>query len=144
MEVIIYITSQVIESITYGFYFGQEIKEDLMNLRLITLVTLFVGFLVLTVVAAYHHSYIGIFEAGFKDSASMQVFFDLVISVSLFGFWMLFDARKRGAMVLPYLVAIPFIGSLSPLLYLIVREAHGNQERTVGTRYLEPIDGVVS
>ena len=108
-----------------------------MRFRLAILISVFVGFLVLTIVAAYHHSYLGIFEAGFRDTASMQVFFDLVISVSLFGFWMLYDARKRGAIVLPFIIAIPFIGSLAPLLYLIIRESRGIYVRNGGTRYVE-------
>ena len=93
-----------------------------MNIRLVTLAAVFVAFSILTGVAAAEYGYIGIFEAGFRDSASMQVFFDLVISVSLFGIWMLIDARKRGVTVWPYLIAIPAVGSLAPLVYLSVRE----------------------
>ena len=96
-----------------------------MNIRLVTLATVFIAFSILTGVAAFQFGYIGIFEAGFRDSASMQVFFDLVISVSLFGIWMLVDARKRGATIWPYLIAIPAVGSLAPLVYLIMRERGG-------------------
>jgi len=112
-----------------------------MNIRLTALMIVFAAFTLLTFVAAYHHSYIGIFEAGFRDSASMQVFFDLVISVSLFGFWMLADARERGATVWPFIVAIPFIGSISPLAYLIVREVMMSQPAKSGTRYIDVNQG---
>ena len=98
-----------------------------MNIRLIALIAVFVAFSLLTGVAIHQHSYIEIFEAGFRDSTSMQVFFDLVIAVSLFGFWMLADAQKRGVTVWPYLVAIPAVGSLSPLAYLIVRQWRASQ-----------------
>ena len=100
-----------------------------MNSRLTVLIIVFAAFSALTAVAIHQYSYFGIFEAGFRDSASMQVFFDLAISVSLFGIWMLVDARKRGATVWPYLVAIPAVGSLSPLTYLIVRQWRASEPR---------------
>ncbi len=93
-----------------------------MNVRFAAIAIVLTAFTALTGIASIQHGFIGIFEAGFRDSASMQVFFDLVISVSLFGIWMLFDARKRGAVVLPYLMAIPVVGVISPLIYLLVRE----------------------
>jgi len=93
-----------------------------MNVRVAALAIVFVAFSILTDVAVYQHSYLGIFEAAFRDSASMQVFFDLTISISLFAGWMFLDARKRGATVWPYLVALPAVGSFAPLAYLLVRE----------------------
>jgi hypothetical protein len=104
-----------------------------MNIRLATLCTVFVAFSILTFVAVSQYGYIGIFEAGLRDSASMQVFFDLIISVSLFGIWMLVDARKRGTTVWPYLLAIPAVGSVSPLVYLIVREWRAANPRQAGS-----------
>jgi hypothetical protein len=102
-----------------------------MAIRLVTLPTVFIAFSILTGVAAFQHGYIGIFEDGFRDAASMQVFFDLVISVSLFRIWTLVDARKRGVAVWPHLIAIPAVGSIAPLAYLIMREwgATENQGR---------------
>ena len=104
-----------------------------MNFRLAALGIIFVAFSILTGVAAFQHGYIGIFEAGFRDSASMQVFFDLVISVSLFGVWMLFDAQKRGATVWPFIIAIPAVGSLAPLVYLIMREWDATETQPAST-----------
>ena len=101
-----------------------------MNVRVAALALVFVAFSVLTDVAVYQHGYIGVFQAALQDTASMQVFVDLCISVSLFGGWMILDARSRGATVWPYVVAIPAVGSFAPLAYLMVRE-WGTQEAQV-------------
>ena len=127
-EVIVNITLQVIVDMTLGAYRRDSNEEVHMAIRLVTLPTVFIAFSILTGVAAFQHGYIGIFEAGFRDAASMQVFFDLVISVSLFRIWMLVDARKRGVTVWPYLIAIPAVGSIAPLAYLIMPGVGGNRE----------------
>ncbi len=108
-----------------------------MNIRLAALATVFSAFLFLTVVAVLQHSFFGVFEAAFRDSASMQVFFDLVISASLFAVWMLVDARRRGAVVWPYLLALPAVGSFSPLVYLMLREWHAAEDRQLPSRNIE-------
>ena len=112
----------VIRLIGSGEHIQGTQQESIMNARTVALIAVFVAFSVLTNFAVYHHGYIGVFEAAFANLATTQVAFDLLISISLFGGWMFFDAKKRETTVWPYLVAIPFVGSFSPLAYLIVRE----------------------
>jgi len=98
-----------------------------MNVRIAALTFVSFAFSILSTIAVAQHGYLGIFEAGFRDTASMQVFFDLSIALTLFAGWMILDARERGATVWPFLVALPAIGSFAPLGYLLMREwgSHG-------------------
>jgi len=50
-----------------------------------------------------------------------QYFIDLVIALGLVMVWMWRDCRSSGKNPLPWIVATCFIGSFSPLLYLIMR-----------------------
>lgn len=52
---------------------------------------------------------------------AVQIALDLVISCCLVGGWMHKDARERGISALPFLVLLPFLGSISALLYLVRR-----------------------
>ena len=51
----------------------------------------------------------------------MQLLLDLFISLFLVGGWIRRDARERGIFATPYLVALPFVGSIATLAYLIHR-----------------------
>jgi len=68
-----------------------------------------------------------VFEAGLGGLAalrsgwSLQVTLDLCISLFLVGGWIRRDARERGINPIPYLVALPFLGSIGALLYLVRR-----------------------
>ena len=93
-----------------------------MNKRVAALLFVFLAFSVLSEVAVWQHGYLAIFEVGLRDTAGAQVFADLTISITLVAGWMWLDAQRRNATVLPYLLAIPFLGSFGPLAYLIVRE----------------------
>ena len=46
---------------------------------------------------------------------------DLAIAIFLFAGWMRRDARQRGISATPYLVALPFLGSIAALAYLVRR-----------------------
>jgi len=95
-----------------------------MNWKLIGLWTVLVDFAALTAYAVWQHGVVGIFEAVFANVATVTLFADLVISLSLVMLWMIGDARQRRTSVLPYLVTTLLVGSIGPLLYLIRRERH--------------------
>jgi hypothetical protein len=59
-----------------------------------------------------------------------QILLDLVISLGLVCTWLIGDARRRGRRAWPWVVATPIFGSLSPLLYLVVREWFDSQGRS--------------
>ena len=80
-----------------------------------------VPFTVFSVFVIHEHGYFGFLDLVRGATWSTQVFFDLVISVFLVGTWIRSDARARGIAALPYLVALPFLGSIAALAYLVHR-----------------------
>ncbi|TNE87971.1 MAG: DUF2834 domain-containing protein [Deltaproteobacteria bacterium] len=87
----------------------------------------------MSTVAMVQHGYLAIFEAAFTSSSAMQLGLDLVCALSLVGLWMVEDAREKGLSVWPWLVAIPFLGSLAPLAYVVYAHfaaPHGASART--------------
>lgn len=63
--------------------------------------------------------YWGIFEAHFHP-AGMQVLSDLVIACTLLMVWMWRDAAASGRNVWPFLVLTLTMGSIGPMLYLLL------------------------
>jgi hypothetical protein len=63
------------------------------------------------------------------NAATAAVFIDLVIALTMVAVWMIHDAAQRGATVLPYLLLMPFLGSMGPLIYLIGRFRDGAENR---------------
>ena len=88
-------------------------------IRLIAL-ALLIPFCVLTAYAVQQVGYWGIVEYHFPSPAGWQVITDLVIAIVLIMFWMVKDARKHGRNVIPYLLVCVFLGSIGPLLYLVM------------------------
>jgi len=93
-----------------------------MSGRLYALVTVIVGFGVLSALALADVGYLGILEPHFRSWGGAQVFTDLVIALSLICIWMLIDARERGLSAWPFIVITLVLGSFGPLLYLVARE----------------------
>jgi hypothetical protein len=93
-----------------------------MNRTVLLLGIVLVDFLGLTAWSLYHHGYVGLFEAAVATPAGIQVFFDLVIALSLFSVWMWRDAREQGIAAIPYLLLVGTLGSIGALAYLLRRE----------------------
>lgn len=87
--------------------------------RILLIVTL-LAFTALTVLTLIHHGVTGIFGHQFANLAGMQVFFDLVIALTLFMVWMWRDARAAGRNPWPWLFLTLVVGSIGPLIYLIL------------------------
>lgn len=51
----------------------------------------------------------------------LQFSVDLYISLFLIGGWMLKDGRERGISALPFVILLPFLGSIVTLAYLVLR-----------------------
>lgn len=92
-----------------------------MNTKQLGLAAVLTGFSTFTVYAVYQHGYIGIFEQGLANSATIQVFLDLAIALSLVLLWLWQDAREQGISPLPYIILTLTLGSIGPLLYLVRR-----------------------
>jgi hypothetical protein len=86
----------------------------------ILLIVILLAFSALTVLALIHHGVTGIFSHQFVNLAGMQVFLDLVIALALFLVWMWRDARAAGRNPWPWLLLTLVVGSIGPLIYLIL------------------------
>jgi hypothetical protein len=95
-------------------------QENTMPRALLILILL--PFSVVTTLALWHHGFWGIVEPHFKSWGAGQVFFDLVIALTLFIVWMVNDARATGRNPWPWLVATLITGSFGPLVYLLTRK----------------------
>ena len=79
--------------------------------------------------------YFGFLTLSLQEPWAMQLLLDLFISVFLIGSWIRKDAPKHGIPALPYLVALPFLGSMASLAYLVHRGLKG--ERALATASAE-------
>jgi hypothetical protein len=94
-------------------------KEEGMDLPAPLLVVVLILFSILTGVSVFHHGLIGIFTEAFRNTATMQVFFDLFIALFLVMVWMWHDAKSSDRLFWPWAVLTLAIGSFGPLLYLL-------------------------
>jgi len=87
------------------------------------LVVVLVLFGTLSAFALREHGYVGIFLSPLGSLASTQIFFDLVIALSLVMVWMWQDAKATGRNVWPWIAATLAFGSFGPLFYLLTRKS---------------------
>lgn len=92
------------------------------NIRKWLLWFVLIDFTVFSVWVMWDIGYMGIWQAGFTDSGSLQILLDLAICCMIFISWMIGDAKARGVNPAPWIVATLAMGSIAPLAYLLVRE----------------------
>ena len=92
-----------------------------MNLKQLGAEVILIGFSVFTAYAVYQHGYIGLFQQALANAATIQVFLDLTIALSLVMVWMWQDAQQQDIAPLPYILLTLTLGSIGPLLYLVRR-----------------------
>lgn len=90
------------------------------KLVIITMLVLLTPF---TIVAVFQHGLLGIFIKVFNNSATMQVFIDLIIASFLILFWMWSDAKRTSRIFWPWALLTITAGSFGPLLYLLFRSS---------------------
>lgn len=73
--------------------------------------------------------YFGFLELALREPWAGQLLVDLVIAVVISATWMRRDARERNLPVWPYLLALPFLGSLASLAYLVHRGLASSHRR---------------
>ena len=95
------------------------------------LIAVLTPFLVLSGAALWNHGYLGIFQAQFANSATLQVLADLLIALTLFMAWMWRHAREDSRSPWPWIALILTTGSIAALIYLIV---YGKESRQTGQR----------
>ena len=96
--------------------------------RLVPAIVL-VPFLAWSSLVTYREGAAIFFTGPFTHPIWTQEFLDLCISLTMVSVWMVADGRRRGARAWPYVLAVPFVGSISPLLYLALRDERGSQVR---------------
>ena len=82
---------------------------------------LLVPFTVYSTLVIVEHGYFGFLTLAAREPWGMQMLLDLSIALFLLGAWLRRDARERGLPALPYLVMLPFLGSIAALGYLVHR-----------------------
>jgi hypothetical protein len=67
--------------------------------------------------------YVGFWKLATANVATIAALVDLTIALGFVTVWMWRDAQRRGIMYLPYLALTATLGSIGPLLYLVVHGA---------------------
>ena len=81
----------------------------------------FVAFAALNLYVVEQHGYLGFWRLVTANAATIAAMVDLTIALSLVTVWMWRDARARGVVLVPYLLLTATLGSIGPLLYLLLR-----------------------
>ena len=79
-----------------------------------------VAFAELNAYVVWHYGYLGFWRLMTANAATIAAMVDLTIALALVTVWMWRDARGRGIFLAPYLVLTATLGSIGPLLYLLV------------------------
>ena len=90
-----------------------------MHLPRALVLAIFLPFAAYSAYAVWQVGYIAIFTSHFH-TAGWQVLADLVIACLLAMVWMWGDAARTGRNVWPYLLLTLTLGSIGPLLYLLL------------------------
>lgn len=85
-----------------------------------------VAFVDLNAYVVWQYGYLGFWELATANAATIAAMIDLTIALALVTVWMWRDARRRGISLVPYLALTATLGSVGPLLYLVV---HGREAR---------------
>ena len=99
-------------------------------LRLTVAIAVFLAFTGWSTWISYHHGYWGFLDVALDGEWGSQVFVDLAIGIFLLVGFLRPDAKKRGLPYWPYVVAVPFLGSISPLAYMVHREWAALRQKT--------------
>lgn len=92
-------------------------------MKQVILIGTLAGFGAVTAAAVWQHGFLGILASPLQSLAAGQIFVDLVIALTLVMVWIWNDARARGRVAWPWIVATLAVGSFGPLLYLLLRDA---------------------
>src|SRR5215472_9652095 len=101
-----------------------------MNGKQIGLVSVLLGFSILTAYAVYLYGYVGFFREVTSSVASLTLSVDLVIALTIILVYIANDAREHGISAVPYLLLTLAFGSVGPLCYLIRRLGNARLDRS--------------
>jgi hypothetical protein len=95
-----------------------------MNIQRILIAFLFLDFAAFTGYVIAKEGLLGFIPNHTTSLWSIQVLLDLCIAAAFGSVWMWRDAKKRGVNPLPWVLAVPFTGSLALLAYAALRPGH--------------------
>ncbi len=101
-----------------------------MNWKRILPATVLLIFSIDTAIILAEHGLVGFVEKVFANTATLQVFADLVIALVMVTLWMIADARKLGRNVWPFVALTLGLGSIGPLAYLATRSTETAADST--------------
>ncbi len=81
-------------------------------------------FLILTSYSVIQFGLIGIFQEGLKNSATTQIFVDLIISLLFFLAWLREDTKVMNRSFVFWLIITLVFGCFGPLFYLLTRKSN--------------------
>jgi hypothetical protein len=90
-------------------------------LRIGVPVGLFLLFSLYTLDVVRTHGLLGFLSLAGRERWGMQLLLDLAISLFVAGGWVRRDAKARGIVAWPYLVAMALLGSIGTLAYFVRR-----------------------
>ncbi|HSO37983.1 MAG TPA: DUF2834 domain-containing protein [Labilithrix sp.] len=108
-----------------------------MNLKKIVPAVLLVGFSALTAEVVVKDGYTEWLRIAFTNTSAGLLLVDLTIALALVLVWMIKDARERDATVWPYAILTVALGSVGPLLYLVMRPT--SERRTTDAARRAPL-----
>ena len=98
----------------------RTMTRSLSAIAVLVLFTVFSVWVILT------RGYLGFLVVARDEPWGLQMLLDLVIACTFALAWLRQDARKHGIVTTwPYVVATPFVGSISLLAYLVRRNLRG-------------------
>jgi hypothetical protein len=90
--------------------------------RFVAALVVFLAFTLYSVEVIFAEGYLAFLEVPMQGGWALQITLDLVVAASIATMWLVPDAKKRGITTWPFLATLPFLGSISLLAYLVLRE----------------------
>ena len=87
------------------------------------ILTILILFSILSLNPLIQFGWIGIFKEGFTNSATIQIFVDLAISLFFFIAWLREDVKIHNRNFIFWVIITLTAGSFGPLFYLLTRKS---------------------
>ena len=87
------------------------------------LLVITIAFAVLTAFSIIDFGVVGIFAEATQNTATLQIFFDLILCALFIIVWLRHDTRRTGRSFPLWAIITLAIGAFGPLLYLLTRKS---------------------
>lgn len=90
--------------------------------RFVLALVAFLAFTGYSLEVTFTEGYFGFLEVPMLGGWATQITLDLGVALFVGSLWLVPDAKKHGLPAWPFLAALPFLGSVGMLAYLVARE----------------------